>query len=443
MYKDKKIFIVGLARSGYEVAKVLLNYTNNIVLVDENENDEHIKELESLGVKVIIADRTKQGDYLDESFDLVVKNPGAPLNVSSALKAEALNIPIINEVEVAYNLLPKDIKIIAVTGSNGKTTTTQIIYEILKSANLPVLLGGNIGTPVSALLKDVKEDSILVLEVSSHQLVNISQFKADISIFTNLSEVHLDFFGTYDRYINTKKRIFNNHDENNIAIINGINEDVVMITSDIPSQKITFGDENHNLYIKNEKIYYDEKEIIFVKDIKLSGRHNYENMMCAIAVAKEFDVDNDTIKNVLAEFGGVEHRQELVREYNGRFFYNDSKSTNVVSTITALDAFKMPISLLLGGVDRGHSFEKLKPHLENVERVLCYGEIKNKIKEFFDSLGIECLVFDNLEEATKEAFKLSRENSVILLSPACGSWDQYSSFEERGNEFKRVVNDLE
>ena len=207
MFKNQKIFILGMARSGYEVAKVLAKRNNEIIIIDEKEQVEtHVSDLEELNVTFI---KCKKGTkFLDKSFDYVIKNPGIKLDHPLILKARRLNIPVINEVEVAYNLLPKDIKIIGVTGSNGKTTTTTMIYEILKKAGFDVLLGGNIGYPVCSLLDKINKNSILVLEISSHQLHDLKNFKTNISVMTNLSEVHLDHFGSYEYYKEQKFKIF-------------------------------------------------------------------------------------------------------------------------------------------------------------------------------------------------------------------------------------------
>ena len=441
MYDNKKIFILGMARSGYEVAKVLAKHNCDIVITDMKEQDEEkVKELKELGVNLIITD--KPVDLLDDSFSFVVKNPGVSFDHPVCLKAHNLNIPIITEPEVAYHYLPKNVKIIGITGSNGKTTTTTLTYNILKEAGLSVYLGGNIGYPVSSLVDKVKENDILVLELSASQMHYFIDFKVDIAVLTNLTPTHLDRFKTYENYIKYKLRIFKYHDSSNIAILNGNNLDVTNNTKDIKSNKIYFSAyKDCDACIKNNAIYYKE-EIIKLDEIKLKGNHNYENIMCAVIVAKQFNVSNEIIKKVLITFGGVEHRLEYVRTLNTREFYNDSKATNVVSTNIALDSFNKPTYLLLGGLDRGHSFDELLPHMKNVKAVVCYGETKDRILDFCNKNNIECYKKDNLEESIKKAYELSIDNSVVLLSPACASWDQYAKFEDRGDEFKKVVNSL-
>lgn len=440
MFENKKIFILGMARSGYEAAKLLSKH-NNILITDKKEQElSKVQELENCGVDVIISDNPI--DLLDDTFDFVVKNPGIKLDHPIVVKAEKLNIPVINEVEVAYHFLP-EVKIIGITGSNGKTTTTTLTYEILKRAKLPVHLGGNIGYPLCSLVDKCKDGDILVLEISGHQLHDMKDFKTDISVMTNLSEVHIDHFGSYDNYKYNKNLIFRNHTNKDLAILNKENKDVMDITKNIKSKKVYFSSKEKAdaCIIDNYINIYNEK-VINIDDIKIKGMHNYENVMCAILVAKEFNVSNEVIKEVLTTFNGVEHRIEFVKNINGVDFYNDSKATNVKSTQIALNTFKNPTILILGGLDRGHSFEGLTEYLGNTKLIVCYGETKNRIKEFADNINIDCYVVDDLESATKKAFELSSNGDTILLSPACASWDQFDNFEKRGDLFKQIVNSL-
>ncbi len=437
MFENKKIFVLGMARSGYEAAKVLVSHHNQVFITDQKEQDKnHIKELESLGVTFVVSDHPE--DYLDEQYDYVVKNPGITYEHAVCKKAEALHIPVTNEVEVAYSYLPKNVKIIGITGSNGKTTTTTITYEILKAAGLPVHLGGNIGYPVCSLVKDVKEGDILVLEISGHQQHDFIHFKTDISVMTNLSPVHLDFFHTYENYKFNKSYILRN---TSLSILNKDNEDVLEVSKDVSCKKLYFSSkQTADCFYKDGKIYYQGEEILESKDIRIKGVHNMENIMCAYLVAKEFHVSNEVIKNVLKEFKGVEHRIEYVDTIEGVEFYNDSKSTNVKSTQIALNTFQNPTILLLGGLDRGHSFEDLKTYLSHVKLIVCYGETKDRILEFAQKVKIPCEKKDTLEESVVYAYEKAEVGDVVLLSPACASWDQYSSFEVRGREFKQVVN---
>lgn len=442
MFNNKKIFILGMARSGFEAAKLLAKHDNQILVTDQKDQDENsVRELRGLGVEFIVSDEPT--NLLNETYDYLIKNPGIHRSHPCVQKALELNIPVINEVEMAYSFLPKDISIIGVTGSNGKTTTVTILYQLLKQSGLPVHLGGNIGYPLSSLVEQVKSGDILVLEISDHQLHDMYNFKTDISILTNLSETHLDFNGTYDYYKEMKKRIFNHHASNDLAILNQGDEDVLNLTNDIKSNKIYFSSHDiADLCIKEGAIYYFGEKIIDLDMIRVQGNHNYENIMCAIACAKKFNINNEVIKTVLHDFSGVEHRMEYVRRLNGREFYNDSKSTNNQSTIIALSSFKKPVILILGGLDRGQSFDELKDSMSHVKHVVCYGETKEKIKDFCDKYNIDCVVLDDLESAVKVSYNLSEEENIILFSPACASWDQFKTFEERGRLYKKCVEEL-
>lgn len=442
MFKNKKIFVLGMARSGYEAAKLLSKYNNNILVTDRKDQDiNHIEELEELGVSFIQSDNPLE--LIDSSFDLVVKNPGIRYDHPLILKAIDLGIKVVNEVEVAYHFLPKDAYIIAITGANGKTTTTTLVYEFIKAMGKKVHLGGNIGYPLSQIVEQVESNDVVVLEISAQQLHDCYDFNPDVSILTNLVPVHIDFFGTYENYIDHKLRIFMNHNNKSIAIINKSNKDSYDSTKNINSSKIYFSSsEDADCYIKDKAIYYKEEKIINLNDIRVKGMHNYENIMCAIIATKQIGISNESIKEVLNKFSGVEHRIEFVSKINGREFYNDSKATNVESTQIALKSFDTPIILLLGGLDRGHSFDDLRPNLSNVSHIVCYGETKNRIKEFATSCNIDCTAVDTLEEATKVAYNISNEGDTILLSPACASWDQFEDFEKRGEKYKEVINNI-
>lgn len=442
MYENKKILVLGMARSGYYVSRLLSKYNNEIIITDMKDQDkEKIEELHNLGVTFVKTDDPL--NLLDDSFDLVIKNPGIRYDHPLILKAQSLNIRVENEVEVSYHLLPKGVTLISITGSNGKTTTTTLIYEFIKKMGLRVHLGGNIGYPLSQIVEDVKEGDIVVTEISGHQLHDMYDFKPHIAVITNLTPVHIDFFGDYNTYISNKVKLFMNQGKDDIAIINKSNKDAYLNTKNINSTKIYFSSsEDADICIKENAIYYRDEKIIDLSDIKIKGMHNYENIMCAIVATKELNIKNETIKEVLNSFRGVEHRIEYVDNINGREFYNDSKATNVKSTEIALNAFKSPTILIMGGLDRGHSFDDLADDLSNVTHVVCYGETKLRIKEFMDNINVECKVVGNLKEAVEVAYELSEPNDTILLSPACASWDQYDNFEIRGTEFKKAVEKL-
>ena len=441
MFENKKIFILGMARSGYEAAKLLSDYNNEIIVTDGKEQKEElVSELESLGVKVIIT--SDQISLLDDSFDYVIKNPGIKYDNPVVVKAKELGIKVINEVEMAYSFLDKSVNIIGVTGSNGKTTTTTLISEFMKNSFDNVYLGGNIGIPLSNFVRDIKSNSYLVLEISDHQLCDMYDFKTNVSVLTNITPTHLDFHKSYEVYQMTKKKIFNNHTSDDLAVINKDDEVSMKITDDIKSTKVYYEHDKTNLaYYDEEGIYYDGKLVIKLDDIILKGKHNYQNIMGAIIAVKKYGVTDEVIQKVLKEFKGVEHRLEYVDTIDGVTYYNDSKATNCVSTITALNSFNQPTILLLGGYDRGHSFHDLDDSMKNVKCVVCFGETKNRIEEFCNDLNIKCYKNDTLKEAMNVVKDMCTPGDVVLLSPACASWDQYDRFEDRGDEFKNLVRE--
>jgi UDP-N-acetylmuramoylalanine--D-glutamate ligase len=304
---------------------------------------------------------------------------------------------------------------------------------------------GNIGYPVCSFVSKLKYGDIAVMEISDHQLCNMSNFKTNISVLTNLSVAHLDFHGSYEIYKSVKKKIFNHHTKKDVAILNLDDSDVINLTGDIKSSKKYFSSHSMNVSgcsIVDNCIYYNNQKIIALDGIMMRGMHNYENIMAAIMAAKELNVEDRIIVDVLTNFRGVEHRLEYVKKVNNREFYNDSKSTNIKSTQMALSSFDKQVILLLGGLDRGHSFEDLRDYLGKVKLIVAYGETKFRIKDFADNGKIDCEITDSLEDATKKAYDSSKEGDIILLSPACASWDQFKDFEVRGKMFKQYIEKL-
>ena len=440
MFENKKIVILGMARSGYEVAKYLAKRNNYITINDLNTNQDenHIKELEELGVKIVLGNHPD--DLINKDVDYLIKNPGVPIDHKYVIEAKNLGIEVLNEVEVSARLMRKDIHLIGITGTNGKTTTTTIIYEILKAKFQDrVHLTGNMGYPLISFLDKFKKDDFIVMETSSQQLENLDKFNPEVAVLTNVSEAHLEFFKTYEHYKELKKRIFKNHTSENLAIINRMDEESLKLTEDIKSNKVYFSEYKDDLcYIENEFIYYKGNKVIDTKEIILKGMHNYQNIMAAIIVAKHYGVEDEIINKVVKEFKGVEHRLEFVREVDGKKYYNDSKATNLVSTQIALKSFDKDTLLILGGYERGQNFKELIPYLDNVKVILAIGETKERIKEELSDYNV--IIFDTLKEAMKDIKDYDVE--IVLLSPAAASWDQYKKFEERGEEFKNIVNNL-
>ena len=440
MFENNNIVILGMARSGYEVAKYLAKRHNKITINDlnTNQNEEHIKELEKLGVKIVLG--SHPDDLINKDVNYLIKNPGVPIDHKYVLKAKELGIEVLNEVEVSARLMRKDVHLIGITGTNGKTTTTTIIYEILKEKfKDKVHLTGNMGYPLISFLDKFKKDDFIVMETSSQQLENLDRFTPEVAVLTNVSEAHLEFFKTYDHYKELKKRIFKNHTKDNLAIINKTDEESLKLTKDIKSNKVYFSDSKDDLcYIEKENIYYKGKKIIDTKEIILKGMHNYQNIMAAIIVAKHYGVEDEIINKVVKKFKGVEHRLEFVKGLDGKKYYNDSKATNLVSTQIALKSFDKDILLILGGYERGQDFKELIPYLDNVKVILAIGENRERVKKELSNYNVI------VKETLKEAMKNIRDYDVdiVLLSPASASWDQYKKFEDRGEEFKNIVNNL-
>lgn len=440
MFENNNIVILGMARSGYEVAKYLAKRHNKITINDlnTNQNEEHIKELEKLGVKIVLG--SHPDDLITKDVNYLIKNPGVPIDHKYVLKAKELGIEVLNEVEVSARLMRKDVHLIGITGTNGKTTTTTIIYEILKEKfKDKVHLTGNMGYPLISFLDKFKKDDFIVMETSSQQLENLDKFTPEVAVLTNVSEAHLEFFKTYDHYKELKKRIFKNHTKDNLAIINRTDEESLKLTKDIKSNKVYFSDSKDDLcYIEKENIYYKGKKIIDTKEIILKGMHNYQNIMAAIIVAKHYGVEDEIINKVVKKFKGVEHRLEFVKELDGKKYYNDSKATNLVSTQIALKSFDKDILLILGGYERGQDFKELIPYLDNVKVILAIGENRERVKKELSNYNV--IVKETLKEAMKNI--KDYDVDIVLLSPASASWDQYKKFEDRGEEFKNIVNSL-
>ena len=439
MYENKKILILGAAKSGLAVAKLLAHRNNNITLSDINElKVEDQKMLEDLGIKVVIT--SNQCDLIDTSYDLVIKNPAIMSTSDIVKKIENLKLRCENEIEVAYHFLPSDVTIIGVTGSNGKTTTTTIIYELLKRHGKNVVLGGNIGYPLSSVIDQVKSGDILLLEISDHQLCDIHDFKTNISVLTNICPTHLDYHGTYEHYMMTKKKIFNLHTGADVAILNKNNQDSMEVSEDILSKKIYFNDTEN--YYKDNYIYFHGEQYLNVNDICLKGLHNYENILAALLVLENFEIDKNVVIEFLKKFGGVAHRLEYVITKDDVEYYNDSKSTNPTATITALKTFTKPIHLILGGLERNQDFNELNDYMQYVKRIYAIGGVTDRVAEYAASINIPCDKCYVLADAMKKIKENVASGEVVLLSPGSSSQDQYVKFEDRGDEFKNIVEKI-
>ncbi|MGV3466942.1 MAG: UDP-N-acetylmuramoyl-L-alanine--D-glutamate ligase [Heyndrickxia sp.] len=444
-YQHKKILVLGLAKSGVSAAS-LLHKLGAFVTVNDKEPLEKNPEAQGLlqeGIKVICGSHPIE--LLDEGFELIVKNPGIPYTnplVSGALKR---GISVITEVELAYKI--SEAELVAITGTNGKTTTTTLIYEMLKADERKApLIAGNIGTVASEVAQNATENNQMVVELSSFQLMGIKEFKPHIAIITNIYEAHLDYHGTKEEYAKAKANITKNQTKNDYLIVNEDQSELMDLVSFSQARIIPFSTTRFiedGCSLQDEEIVFLGESIIRKSDIVLPGAHNLENILSAVAAAKLMGTNNEAIRKVLTTFKGVKHRTQFVMEIEGRKFYNDSKATNILAARSALNAFRQPIILLAGGLDRGNSFDELVPYLNNVKALITFGQTAGKIEEAGRAAGIESITrVDNVEKAVPVAYELSSPGDVILLSAACASWDQYKSFESRGDIFIDAVHKL-
>jgi len=443
-YEHKKILVLGLAKSGVSAA-ALLHKLGAFVTVNDSkplsENPEAQGLLEQ-GIKVVCGSHPIE--LMDEGFELVVKNPGIPYYNPMIQKAEEYGIPVITEVELAYQI--SEAPLVAITGTNGKTTTTTLIFEMLEASKKHPLIAGNIGTVASTVAQKATEENTIVIELSSFQLMGIGTFRPKIAVITNLYDAHLDYHGSRAEYFAAKALITKNQTEEDYLIVNADQEDVLKIARDSKAQIVPFSTNevlNSGAYVDNGWICFNGEQIMETKDIVLPGKHNLENILSAVAAVLLSGADQEAIIKVLTTFVGVRHRLQYVGNIAGRKFYNDSKATNILATENALAAFEEPIVLLAGGLDRGNSFNQLIPSLKNVKVLITFGETAEKVGQAGYEAGIKTILrVDNVEKAVPVAFQYSVPGDVILLSPACASWDQYKTFEVRGDMFIEAVHKL-
>ncbi|ETI67983.1 UDP-N-acetylmuramoyl-L-alanine--D-glutamate ligase [Neobacillus vireti] len=444
VYRHKKILVLGLAKSGVTAAALLHKLGAFVTVNDKkplSENPEAQGLLEQ-GIKVICGDHPIE--LLDEGFELIVKNPGIPYNNPMIAGAIEKGIPVITEVELAYQI--SDAPFIAITGTNGKTTTTTLIFEMLNQGNKQPLIAGNIGTVASGVAQKATKENTIVIELSSFQLMGIDTFKPRIAIITNLYDAHLDYHGTREEYMKAKSNITKKQTELEYLIINADQEETLEIARNSRAKIIPFSTKKHlseGAFISNGWICFNDEKVMEIEKIALPGVHNLENILSAMVAAKLSGVENSAIQEVLQTFTGVKHRLQYVTEVNGRKFYNDSKATNSLAAINALAAFDAPIILLAGGLDRGNEFDELLPYLKNVKALVTFGQTAPKIERVGSEAGIKTIKrVDNVDKAVPEAYRHSEPGDIILLSPACASWDQYKTFEVRGDIFIEAVHKL-
>ncbi|GGF77814.1 UDP-N-acetylmuramoylalanine--D-glutamate ligase [Paenibacillus albidus] len=468
LYRGEEVVVLGLAKSGVQVAKVLHERGALVTVNDKKERDQspEASELESLGISVICGGHPD--GLIHEGVRLVVKNPGIPYSVPPVQKALQLGVEVVTEVEVAYRLCVAPM--IGITGSNGKTTTTTWVGHMLEAAGMNPIVAGNIGTPLSQAALEATEDNWMVVELSSFQLKGTETFRPKVGCLLNVAETHLDYHGDMKDYVASKAKLFANQLESDTAVLNWddpvCRELVPYVQASIlpfsTSEELAQGifvspsfvpDREDEL--KRVILYRDamgqETEIAAVDSIGLPGRFNVENALAACAIAIAAGADPAGLGGVLASFRGVEHRLEYVADKGGAVYYNNSKATNSKATTMALASFRQPVVLIAGGLDRGSDYMELLPVLgSGVKALVALGQTKDKLVQVAGLAGLKHIIsVDNgesaaavLQQAVREASAIAEAGDVVLLSPACASWDMFTSYEERGRIFKAAVHNL-
>lgn len=438
MLENKNILIMGFGVTGKSALKFLKEFPCKIYVYDSNED------LQKLNVEedFIIF---KEEDL--DKIDLIVKSPGIYPFHELLLQAREKNIEIISDIELSYRNL-KTKNVIAVTGTNGKTTTTTIIGDILKRVSQTYVVG-NIGRGILEITGEAKSDDYLVIEASSFQLEDTIDFKPHIALLTYVTSDHLDWHKTTKNYVDAKFKIFKNQDENDFAILNYEDKELAK-EYDLKAEKYYFSMEkisDKGAFVQDGKIYFNDgkniEEILDTKDIKIPGDHNIKNIMAAIIGCKLLNIDLDIIKKSITSFTGVEHRIEFVRELRGVKYYNDSKGTNPDSTEVAVAAMDSDVILIAGGYDKGAEFDDLiEKSKDKIKTAILFGETAEKISKACKENDLEFYITKDLNKAVELAEKISCEGDDVLLSPACASWDMYSDYEVRGQHFKDLVKEL-
>lgn len=446
-FLGKKVLVLGLARSGMAAVK-LLSRLGAKVTVSESKALSDIKELpelEAMGVRVV----NQTPEVFEEDYFLAVKNPGINGKLWFVKRLRERGISVITEIELAFRVSAPQ-HYIAITGSNGKTTTSTLAYEIIKAQHPEkTLLCGNIGIALCEMVLqyDLINNSgfYIVLEISNFQLVDIEKFCPEAAVIINLAADHLDFMGTEDAYFRSKLRVYENMKKGDLFLYNLDDELISSYTKEVPvgCDIMTYSllDGKADLYADSEFVYFKGEKLFPLSVIKVVGRHNVQNVLVGIGAALKCGVSKENIEKAIGEFTGVEHRIEFVREKDGVRFYNDSKGTNVDATVIALKAFSSPVILFAGGHEKGLDLSPLKPLMKGVKLLVAYGECGERIFKELCGYTNAVLVKD-LPEALKFSEKYLREGDVVLLSPTTSSYDQYTCFEERGEHFKSLVKSL-
>ena len=442
----KRALVVGLGKSGVASALFMKAHGARVTVSDTKSDDELRNEIPVLLDHGITVETGGHGDRTFRGQDLIVVSPGVPVDAPPLMQARSLGETVIGEIELAAQFLPGPV--IAITGSNGKTTTTTLTGEIMAAGEFPVLVGGNIGTPAISLADRAKSDTVIVLEVSSFQLETIQTFRPKVAVVLNVTPDHLDRHRTFEIYVDAKARIFENQQGNDFAVLNADDPTCVAMAKRTKAQVFWFSRQkevDRGAWVRDGNILFrdgaSQREVLQVSEIPLKGAHNLENVLAAVCSATLMGCAAEKIRKAVHDFKAVEHRLEFVATVGGVDYYNDSKATNVDATIKALESFPANIHLILGGKDKGSDYTVLNDLIrQRVKRIYTIGAAAAKIES--QVKGAEVVHAETLENAIRRAHAVAKSGDVVLLAPACASFDQFKSYEHRGKLFKEIVRGL-
>ncbi len=445
--KDKRVLVVGLGKSGVASALFLKERGARVTVSDTKSPDQLREEIPMLLDHGIAVETGGHGERTFRGQDLIVVSPGVPVDAAPLVQARAAGEPVIGEIELAAQNLSGDI--VAITGSNGKTTTTTLVGEILAAGGLPVLVGGNIGTPAISLVDRAARQTVLVLEVSSFQLETIQTFRPKIAVVLNITPDHLDRHRTFQTYVDAKARIFENQQASDFAVLNEDDPTCRTLPDRTRAQVFWFSRQKEvrqGAFVRDGKVFFldgkSSREVMLVSEIPLKGAHNVENVLAGICAGALVGCEPARIRDAIRNFKAVEHRLEYVATIKGVEYFNDSKATNVDATIKALESFPKNIHLILGGKDKGSDYTVLNDLLrERVKRVYTIGAAAEKIESHIKGAA-EIVHAETLENAIRRASAVAEPGDIVLLAPACASFDQFQSYNHRGRIFKEVVEAL-
>ncbi len=442
----KRVLVVGLGKSGVASALFLKAHGARVTVSDTKSGDELRNEIPVLLDHGITVETGGHGDRTFHGQDLIVVSPGVPVDAGPLVQARALGEAVIGEIELAAQFLSGPI--VAITGSNGKTTTTTLTGEIMTASGFPALVGGNIGTPAISLAERAQPETVIVLEVSSFQLETIRTFRPKIAVVLNVTPDHLDRHRTFEAYVDAKVRIFENQQGSDFAVLNADDPTCVLMAARTRAQVFWFSRQKEvqqGAWVRDGNIVFrdnaGQREIVQVSEIPLKGAHNLENVLAAVCAGALMGCAPEKVRQAVRDFKAVEHRLEFVATIRGVDYYNDSKATNVDATIKALESFPSNIHLILGGKDKGSDYTVLNDLLrQRVKRVYTIGAAAAKIES--QVKGVEVVHAETLENAIRKANVVAVPGDVVVLAPACASFDQFKNYEHRGQVFKEVVRGL-